>query len=542
MARIRKKQEGSALRQRWQTALYVRLSREDGREVSLSIENQTRQLMEFQQSRPDELELAGLYVDDGCTGTDSQREGFQKMLEDIRAGKVNCVVVKDLSRLSRNYSEAGEYIERFFVEHDVRFISLGLPPLDSYAHPEQMSSIAVPIQNVINDDFCKQTSLKVREVLNAKRRRGEFIGAFAPYGYCKHPEDKHRLAIDAPAADVVKNVFQWYAREGLSKSGIVQRLNRLGIPNPAGYKKAAGLKYQNPHTNGKGVLWSTSTLTRILQNPIYLGHMVQGRQRVKSHKVHTQVLTPSHEWFVVENTHPPLVEEELFEQARRLQERDTRVAPQKNTLYLFSGFLRCGDCGKALTRKTAKGYVYYACRTYSEQSKEHCTKHSINEKALEQAVLRAVQAGVSLLENPAGPPNEPGFLHPIGENPLDILLKNRRQEQNRAAAILDSLYADWKTGEISKEQYQRLKKHWEEEAERLKDSIQYIQTKKNDQTAQNSMGNPVWEHLKKHANIPSLDRSLLTELVDSIYVFEGNAITIRFQCASPFLFQEKFFP
>ena len=221
MPRIRKQTQSlkETVIKIWRVALYIRLSKEDGHDISYSVENQKQRLMQYLDISEDEMELVDIYIDDGYTGTDSDRDDFQRMLSDIRAKRVNCVIVKDPSRLSRNYIEAGHYMEHLFVTLDVRFISLELPALDSYKFPEQMNSIAVPIQNVVNDDFCRQTSIKIRGVLDNKRKNGEFIGAFAPYGYLKDPDDRHKLIVNPETAPIVKNIFTWFL-EGMSKSGI----------------------------------------------------------------------------------------------------------------------------------------------------------------------------------------------------------------------------------------------------------------------------------------------------------------------------------
>jgi len=332
----------------WKIALYIRLSREDGNDVSNSVKHQKERLLAYLSGFEDEHELVDIYIDDGYTGTDTNRKDFQRMMGHIREHKVNCVIVKDLSRLSRNVTDATYHIENFFIEYDVRFISLELPALDSYKYPEQMNSILVPMQNVINDDFCRQTSIKVRGVFNQKRRQGQFIGAFAPYGYLKDPEDKNCLIIDEEAAQVVRDIFRWYVKEGVSKGGIARKLNELGIPNPAAYKKQKGLKYTNPHTNTNDTLWGPKTIREILCNQMYLGHMVQGRYRIKSYKVHTQITTPKEEWYIVEDTHDPIIEQEVFDLAQKLQEKDTRQSPGNKTVYILSGYVRCPDCEKAM--------------------------------------------------------------------------------------------------------------------------------------------------------------------------------------------------
>ncbi len=382
---------------RWKLGEYIRLSREDvnrGKDESNSVVNQKRLLDDYYRQHLDEFDSnPEQYVDDGFTGTDTNREGFQKLLADIYAKKVNCVIVKDLSRLSRNYTEAGSLIENLFVQMNVRFISL-TEGVDSYKNPDSVSSILVPITNVINDQYCYQTSKKIRQVFDYKRRNGEFIGAFAAYGYIKDPTDKHALIIDEDAAGVVRNIFQWFL-DGMSKNAIVHNLNSHGILCPAEYKKSKGMNYQNPFAQMRP-LWTAQTVNSILKNATYIGNMVQGRHRIKSYKVHTQEQVPENEWFVVENTHEAIIDKAAFGKVQELLKRDTRTGPKQTELYLFSGFLRCADCGKAMGRSKVREHVYYYCRTYKDQSKSACTKHSIRHDKLEAAVLYAVQQHVFL--------------------------------------------------------------------------------------------------------------------------------------------------
>ena len=274
---------------RWRLGKYIRLSKEDllrGRDESNSVINQRLLLEQYHQTHMDEFyegDESDVYVDDGKTGTDTDREDFQRLLADVYSGKINCVIVKDLSRLSRNYTDAGNLIENLFVRLNIRFISLA-EGVDSYRNPDSVSNIIVPITNVMNDQYCYQTSKKIRQVFDMKRRDGEFIGSYAPYGYIKDPQDKHALLVDPEAAEVVKSIFSMFL-SGKNKRGITLYLNDHGVPCPTAYKQSQGLKYNAPNAQGNP-MWSTITIDTILKNRVYVGDMVQGRQRVKSYKIH----------------------------------------------------------------------------------------------------------------------------------------------------------------------------------------------------------------------------------------------------------------
>ncbi len=514
----------------WNIALYIRLSKEDGNDISNSVKHQHERLQAYLTKFDDAHNLVDTYIDDGYTGTDTNRDNFQRMLKDIRERKVNCVIVKDLSRLSRNITDATYHIENFFIEHDVRFISLELPALDSYKYPEQMNSLLVPMQNVINDDFCRQTSIKVRGVLNQKRKQGQFIGAFAPYGYAKDPTDKHHLIIDEEAAQTVRDIFKWYTKEGISKGNIARKLNALGVPNPTAYKKQTGSKYQNPCSQANDSLWNPRTIGGILSNQTYIGNMVQGKYRVKSYKVHTQVATPKEEWYIVENTHAPIITQSTFDTAQSLQAKDTRQSPGRNSVHLLSGYVKCRDCNKAMVRSQGGSSVkttYYQCRTYRDKSKQACTKHSIRADLLEDIVLNAIKIQIELATSPYE------IIHKINNSlntsneseRLFAAQKIREKELAKVIAIKDTLYEDWKNGDISKEDYHRLKSKYEQQANSLSNTIASLKEKT---TQSESNINPYLQTFINHKTITSLNRSTIVDLIDAIYIHQNGEVEIVF--------------
>lgn len=268
----------------WRVGLYIRLSRDDGREESLSVQNQRKILLDYLEHEfQGQWELAGIYVDDGLTGTDDSRESFQRMIGDMKAGKLNCIVCKTLSRAFRNYADQGYFLEEVFPRYRTRFISLGSPRVDSFLDPEAVQmGLEIPINGILNDRYAAKTSADVRRTLDMKRRRGEFIGSFAPYGYDKDPADRNTLIPDPEAAAVVARVFEWYV-QGVGKGTIASRLNGLGLPNPTAYKAGKGSRYRRPGPANDG-LWTPATVARMLQNPVYAGTLVQGRQRVVSYR------------------------------------------------------------------------------------------------------------------------------------------------------------------------------------------------------------------------------------------------------------------
>ena len=525
---------------RWRLGKYIRLSKEDllrGRDESNSVINQRRLLEQYHQTHLDEFHDGteqDVYVDDGKTGTDTDREDFQRLLADVYSGRINCVIVKDLSRLSRNYTDAGNLIENLFVRLNVRFISLA-EGVDSYRNPDSVSNIIVPITNVMNDQYCYQTSKKIRQVFDMKRRNGEFIGSYAPYGYVKDPNDKHALLVDPEAAEVVKSIFALFL-SGMNKRGITYYLNDHGTLCPTAYKQQQGLKYNAPNAQGNP-MWSTITIDTILKNRVYVGDMVQGRQRVKSYKIHIQEKVPEEEWFIVENTHEAIIDRETFAKVQSLLKRDTRTAPKAKQLYLFSGFLKCADCGRAMSRIASKGiYVYYQCGTYKSLSKKACTMHSIKSDRLEAGVLFAIQQQVHLALTYSE------FVARINSAPLKKS-KSKRLEDTIAAKEKElakimrykqALYQDWKDGEITRNDYRHMSEDYEQQIEALTRIMQTLTAEQEQLENGVDAESPCLTAFLKYRNIDKLTREILGELIDHIKVYEGGNISVKFKYADEF--------
>ena len=525
---------------RWRLGKYIRLSKEDllrGRDESNSVINQRRLLEQYHQTHLDEFydgTEQDVYVDDGKTGTDTDREDFQRLLADVYSGRINCVIVKDLSRLSRNYTDAGNLIENLFVRLNVRFISLA-EGVDSYRNPDSVSNIIVPITNVMNDQYCYQTSKKIRQVFDMKRRNGEFIGSYAPYGYVKDPNDKHALLVDPEAAEVVKSIFALFL-SGMNKRGITYYLNDHGTLCPTAYKQQQGLKYNAPNAQGNP-MWSTITIDTILKNRVYVGDMVQGRQRVKSYKIHIQEKVPEEEWFIVENTHEAIIDRETFAKVQSLLKRDTRTAPKAKQLYLFSGFLKCADCGRAMSRIASKGiYVYYQCGTYKSLSKKACTMHSIKSDRLEAGVLFAIQQQVHLALTYSE------FVARINSAPLKRS-KSKRLEDTIAAKEKElakimrykqALYQDWKDGEITRNDYRHMSEDYEQQIEALTRIMQTLTAEQEQLENGVDAESSCLTAFLKYRNIDKLTREILGELIDHIKVYEGGNISVKFKYADEF--------
>ena len=512
-------------------AVYARVSTKSTEQVS-SIENQTRYYTEKVEKTPN-WEMLEIYSDDGHTGTDANRENFQRLLSDVMSGKINCVVVKDLSRFARNYSDAGSLIDNLFVQMGVRFISLA-ENVDSYLNPDSVSSIIVPITNVMNDQYCYQTSKKIRQVFDYKRRNGQYIGAFAPYGYVKHPKDKHQLIIDPDAAEIVKLVFSLFLK-GTSKRATALYLNEHGVPSPSAYKLQKGIPvstrgYDDP-------MWGARMIHSILTNPTYTGDLAQGRSRVKSYKVHEVESVPREEWVEVAGTHESIIDYETFDKVQALLQRDTRTSPKGREVHLFSGFLKCADCGRAITRSVGNNNnVYYACSTYKNRSRTACTMHSIKHNRLEAAVLFAVQQQVHLAVSYSE------MIARINTAPvkksqsirLEELIAAKERELAKISRYKQSLYQDWKDGEITQQDYRDMKADYERQIIALTDVLARLNAERAELANGVKSEHPALVAFTKHQNIDQLSRELLVELIDHIKVYENGNISVRFKFADEF--------
>lgn len=518
---------------KWKAGLYIRLSKEDGdKGESYSVTSQREILNEYIKQHSD-IELFDYYIDDGWSGTNFNRPSFQRMMQDVYDGKVNCVIVKDLSRFGRNYTDAGNYIDNVFVRLNVRFIALN-NGVDSVSNTMNAATkcITVGVQNVINESVAATTSVNVRGTLNVSRKQGKFIGAFACYGYLKDPDDRHKLIIDEEVAPVVRQVYKWFI-DGKSVIGIAKELNTLGIPNPSTYKKLKGMNYKHNSVNNDG-LWCQTTVRRMLTNEMYIGNMVQGKNTTISYKIKQCRSVPKSDWIIVENTHEPIIDRESFDKVQSLFNRNIRTAPTKTEVELFSGFVKCANCNRAMSKKMNKHsyglYRYYRCVTTNKMDSNACSHHSIRIDMLEKAVLGAIQTMVDTaieLDDVLDKINEKADNR--GESLAKRSMEKLIAEREQIKAMMLDLYPDWKSGAITKEEYLTLKENMSEKVikldERISEFEKMLDSDNQNQIAENDFINS----LKKYGKIDKLTRPILTELVDSILVHTKEKITINFK-------------
>ena len=530
---LKRKQGMAEPSAQWKAASYLRISREDGdKEESDSIASQKDITREYAEQSGD-MVFVDEYVDDGWSGTSFSRPDFQRMMADIKRGAVNCVIVKDLSRLGRNYILVGQYLEMIFPQLNIRFISI-VDRIDSVKDPASINNALVSFKNVMNDEYCRDISNKVRASLDRKRSKGEFIGSFASYGYFKDPDDRHRLVVDPAAAQVVRSIFQWFSG-GMSIIGIAKKLNRLGVPNPSQYKKQLGLNYRHPAGQRCDGLWPDSSVRRILKNRIYTGDMVQNKAKIKSYKVQVCAPVPEDKWIVVSNTHEAIIPREEFDAVQRLLMRDTRAAPGVSHVSIFGGYLRCADCLRAMGKKSAaqphKKYYYYVCQTFRKGDKGACTKHTIREEKLYQAVLTTIQAQIQLavsMDEVLRELKKDG-LEARSSSRLDAMLELKERDRARISQLKLDLYPDWKSGILSKSEYLALKEQLDRQLEQAQQAIANVREEIRRYRETAEAENQFVGRFVKYRNITQLTREVIVELVEMIYVHEGGSITIEFK-------------
>lgn len=523
----------------WNATLYLRLSRDDGdKEESNSITGQRELLRDYIRNRPEFHEYA-VRIDDGFTGSNFERPDFQKMMEDVKEGRTDCIIVKDLSRFGRNYLDAGEYIEKIFPFLGVRFIAVN-DNYDSLAGKNASDDLIIPFKNLINEAYCRDISVKVRTQLEIKRKSGQYIGAFAVYGYMKDEADKNRLVVDEYAADVVRDIFKWKL-EGMSPQDIAVRLNQSGILSPMEYKKSLGMKFATSFKANPQAVWSANAVLRILKNPVYIGVLTQGKETTPSYKVRKRVTKPEDEWTVIPDSHEAIIRREDFESVQKVLSLDTRRSPEDSNVQLFSGMVFCGECGASMVRKTVpsgnKKYVYYVCSAHKQD--KSCSSHGIRDAALEEVVLETVKQYirdvVDLDDLLAMTDTAP--LRTAEAQKVQRQLDKKRSEHERLQKLLMSLYENLADGIIDREEYARFKQSYTEraaECEKQMDALQVslVQIKEHGGEHREWMA-----QFRKHLNITELERSIAVALIDRILIYKDNREEVHFRFEDEFAWQ-----
>lgn len=522
-------------------AMYLRLSRDDNdvgdvtdgkgnvKSESNSIGNQ-RELIRAYIHEQQDIELYDIYVDDGFSGSNFDRPEFKRMMSDIEAGRVNCVIVKDLSRFGRDYIESGRYIQKVFPALGVRFIAL-TDHYDSVHADAGESGIVLPVKNFINDSYCRDISTKVKSQLEAKRKNGEYIAPFALYGYRKADQNKNQLVIDEYAADIVRKIFEW-KMDGMAVSAIAEKLNGLGVLSPKEYKKSIGSNYKGGFSGAVTSMWSSSTVKRILTNEAYLGHLIQGKTEKINYKLKKSVEKPKEDWIKIKDTHEAIISEDNFLIVQNLLKSDSRISPVTEKNSLFAGVLFCGDCGEQMIRRINRyketQKVYYICSTKNRG--EGCTRHSIEEEKLKRIMLESIRRYANYFLEEKRVFEKSLELETNFESIVryDTEIARLKQEQDKYYSLCSGLYEDLKCGIISKEEFERLhgefkRKATEFEEAQKKQEIMIKELFKNGVISAGRL-----KTMQDCAELREIDRHTLCSMVKEILVYEEQRIEIVF--------------
>ncbi len=527
-------------------AMYLRLSREDNdvgvscdgkvegrdgvfRAESNSIGSQ-RELIRNYIREQEDMELFDCYADDNYSGSNFNRPEFKRMISDIEAGRVNCVIVKDLSRFGRDYIETGRYLDRVFPALGVRFIAL-TDRYDSFLADAGERNIVLPVKNFINDSYCRDISIKVKSQLAVKRRSGECLAAFAVYGYRKSQEEKNKLLIDDYAAGIVRRIFSWKI-EGMAVSAIAKKLNELHILSPKEYKKSLDLNYRGGFAGGSSPGWSSPAVKRILTNEVYLGHMVQGKTERINYKVKKNIMKPKEEWVRVENVHAPVISQDDFWIVQNLLQADGRVRPEKKETSPFMGLLFCGDCGEQMIRRVNhyKGTekVYYICSTKNRG--EGCSRHSMEEGVLKGLVGDAVRRYANDFME------QEKLFAQVRERQADLEavvscnqeIVRLKKEQDKYDSLCLGLHEDLRKGVVTKEEFERLHSKFQRKADFLLEAEKEQEKLVREMFRSGVLSAGRLASFQESLELKDIDRHTLASMVKKIRVYEEKRVEIEF--------------
>lgn len=516
---------------KFNTSLYLRLSKEDEKVgESESISNQKSLLMDFVNNNED-LNIVSIRIDDGYSGKDFERPAFKELMEDIRNRKVDCIVVKDFSRFGRDFIEVGKFLEEIFPFMNVRFISVN-DNYDSFKNKDSSDNLIVPFKNLINDSYLRDISLKVKSSLNSKRKRGEYVGVSPVYGYLKDSNNKNKIIVDEIAANVVRDIFK-YRLEGLSINKIANKLNKDGILSPMEYKKSLGIIVSTSFKRKEKALWTAKAIYRILQNPIYIGTLEQRKTTKPNFKINKYVKVPKEEQIIIENNHQPIIGKELFQNIQRLMKLDTRISPYKETVYLLSGYLYCGECGCNLIYKNngtkEKPYYYYLC--INSKNNKKCLGASVRVDNLEEIVFLDIKRHIQTIVNIDSILNTIDFSsYTLKEiNKIKEQIKLQKEEIHKNKLFKLKVYEDFKNNIITNEEYIQFNMSYTSKIDKGNKALDKFENEILELEKGAKKNQQFLQYFKKYENIQCLTRELVVNLIEQIKVFKNKDIEIHYR-------------
>lgn len=506
--------------QHYKAALYCRLSVDDGN-FGGSVSIETQKILLEQYCKDHKITDYKFYCDDGCSGTNFDRPSFKKMLSDIDEGKINLVIVKDLSRFGRNYVEAGMYVQRF-TDSNIRFIAAD----DNYDSLVNSDDLLFPIKNVVNEMYARDVSKKAKAAKKAKARDGQFIGSKAPFGYKIDPNDRHHLIVDEPAAQVVKRIFR-LASEGVGYNKMAKIFREEKVLTPIAYFNLNNPDYFKSDYWRKEFDWHVTSIRAILNNEVYLGKLVYGKQRNKSMKSKEKVRNPKEDWIVVENCHEPIITQELWDTVHKILNAKHRPA-KAGEVQMFAGLLYCSDCGHCLTysqkqRKDGSYHGAYSCWMYKTHGKEYCASHYITFDTIYELVLIDIQRNLFQYRK-----NTDKFKSILSrkyqsdsQKQAEQITLEYEQKQKRCEEldkIISRLYEDNVLGRIGDERYESMSQSYELEQVEIKKALPILKSKIDELKRQSDCADNFINVIKKYTIIDKLDAAILNELIDKIVV------------------------
>lgn len=517
--------------------VYLRLSKEDiEASESNSIINQRLLVEEFVKSQND-IEVVAEQFDDGYSGTNYDRPGFQKMLSDLKDGVADCVIVKDLSRLGRDYIETGNFLQYVFPAMNIRFIAIN-DYVDTVSSSQLDKNLLIPIKNLMNDTYCRDLSIKLRKQFKVQRSNGEFMGSFVFFGYKRDENNKHQLVPDEVAAQVVKEIFN-LSLKGYSNKKIAELLNEKGVPSPKTYKNNMGINLKSGFAEKEESLWGHKTIERILSNKIYLGILEQGKRQTPNYKVKKIMEKSQSEWDVVHDAHEAIIEKAIFDAVERMKKRDIRMSPQKGHAPLFTGLLFCADCQKPVYIRTVKRgnkkFFYYVCSTY--KNGKGCSSHSIKVEDLENLILRAINQQIITVVRLKQLSEDIGYvkIQKSKKQKLDYLINSKEAEISSKKAYQMKL-SDFLLDEIiSNDEYVTLRDRYVEQIAELEKQKSESLAEKQEVESGLSQNHTWMDTFTQYEKITELTREIVVILIDKVLIHDDGKIEIIFNFKNEYL-------
>ena len=520
----------------YRAGLYARISVETERKREADTIGNQLQLLKDYVSEHSDLAVFDIYSDDDISGTDFVRPEFSRMMNDLRDGKIDCIIVKDLSRLGRNYLESGEYIEMVFPFFRCRFISV----TDRFDTKYQQADISVQLKNMANEMYAKDISRKICSTMRTIQDQGKFAGSRAPYGYRLDPADKHHLIIDEETAPIVKQLFELLA-EGNTVHFVATTMNANGIPSPGRLLYERGIASTDHFKNSK---WYMQTVRRILQDEIYLGWMVSGKFRSTYHstgKKGSQPV-PREEWIVTKGTHEPIVTEELFNKVQeyfvRMKEEHGQTAvynSKSKKASIFKGHLRCGECGQAmfLRNKHSHGKVtaWYYCALHENYNSSYCVKKAVKRQDVEDIALKLIRMQIKLFTDARemiialNKKESSKTKHRIYSDQI----RNVKKQIEKYMSLKASLYEDFANGVLSQSDYISMGQEYAQKADELRIFLAELEKEAQKYSQTYAMNGSWAQIIEQYQNAETLTEEMIDAFIDEMILYNNGHVEVKFR-------------